>query len=167
MTRILTVDNESYDLDFVPEEVEDIRYCVLDYSDKNNADYIFVPLVFLESFNSPAAVLKIGKYTTTVPLDWSLIVCDPSVGDPEVLPITSLNDRGFKAFMFNPITGFLPTFAEVEIVNIYQEVKWYFPKLKFGHILTVPVEEKNNPQCVFFVKETSKIPDVLSTEDLW
>lgn len=167
MTRILTVDNESYDLDFVPEEVEDIRYCVLDYSDKNNADYIFVPLVFLESFNSPAAVLKIGNYTTTVPLDWSLIVCDPSVGDPEVLPITSLNDRGFKAFMFNPITGFLPTFAEVEIVNIYQEVKWYFPKLKFGHILTVPVEEKNNPQCVFFVKETSKIPDVLSTEDLW
>jgi hypothetical protein len=167
MTRILTVDNESYDLDFVPEEVEDIRYCVLDYSDKNNADYIFVPLVFLESFNSPAAVLKIGNYTTTVPLDWSLIVCDPSVGDPEVLPITSLNDRGFKAFVFNPITGFLPTFAEVEIVNIYQEVKWYFPKLKFGHILTVPVEEKNNPQCAFFVKETSKIPDVLSTEDLW
>jgi hypothetical protein len=167
MTRILTVDNESYDLDFVPEEVEDIRYCVLDYSDKNNADYIFVPLVFLESFNSPAAVLKIGNYTTTVPLDWSLIVCDPSVGDPEVLPITSLNDRGFKAFVFNPITGFLPTFAEVEIVNIYQEVKWYFPKLKFGHILTVPVEEKNNPQCAFFVKETSKIPDVLSTDDLW
>lgn len=167
MTRILTVDNESYDLDFVPEEVEDIRYCVLDYSDKNNADYIFVPLVFLESFNSPAAVLKIGNYTTTVPLDWSLIVCDPSVGDPEVLPITSLNDRGFKAFVFNPITGFLPAFTEVEIVNIYQEVKWYFPKLKFGHILTIPIEEKSNPQCAFFVKETSKVPDVLSTEDLW
>ena len=28
MTRILTVDNQVYDLDFIPEEIEDIRYCV-------------------------------------------------------------------------------------------------------------------------------------------
>ena len=167
MTKILTVENKCYDLDFVPEEVDDIRYCVLDYSDTKNADYIFVPLVFLESFNSPAAVLKIGDGTVKVPLDWSIIVCDPTVGDPEVLPVTSLNDRGFKAFVFNPITGFIPSFDEIEIVNIYQEVKWYFPKLKFGHILAVPLEEKENPKCVYFVKEVNKIPDVLSTEDLW
>ena len=165
--RILTVENESYDLDYVPEEIEDIRYCVLDYSDKNNADYIFVPLVFLESFSCPAAIPKIGNNLVKAPLDWSLIVCDPGVVDPEVLPITSLNDRGFKTFVFNPITGFMPEFIEVEIVNIYQDVKWYFPKLKYGHILAVPLEEKDNPKCVYFVKETSKIPDVLSTEDLW
>ena len=165
--KVLTVENKSYDLDFVPEEIDDIRYCVLDYSDKENADYIFVPLVFLESFNSPAAVLKIGKNTITVPLDWSIIVCDPSVGDPEVLPITSINDRGFNAFVFNPLTGFVPSFTEVEIINIYQEMKWYFPKLKYGHILCVPIEETSNPKCVYFVKETSKVPDVLSTEDLW
>jgi hypothetical protein len=165
--RILTVENESYELDYVPEEIEDIRYCVLDYSDKNNADYIFVPLVFLESFSCPAAILKIGNNLVKAPLDWSLIVCDPGVVDPEIIPITSLNDRGFKTFVFNPITGFMPEFIEVEIVNIYQDVKWYFPKLKYGHILAVPLEEKNNPKCVYFVKETSKIPDVLSTEDLW
>jgi hypothetical protein len=167
MTKILTVENQSYDLDFVPDEIEDIRYCVLDYSDKDNADYIFVPLVFLESFTSPAAVLKIGDHIINVPLDWSIIVCDPGVSDPEVLPITSLNDRGFKAFVFNPITGFIPGFQELEIVNIYQEMKWYFPKLKYGHILTVPLENKENPKCVYFVKETSKVPDVLSTDDLW
>ena len=48
MTKILTVENQSYDLDMVPEEIEDIRYCVLDYSNPKEADYIFVPLVFLE-----------------------------------------------------------------------------------------------------------------------
>lgn len=165
--KILTVDNESYDLEYVPEEIEDIRYCVLDYSDKDNADYIFVPLVFLESFSSPAAVLKIGNNTVKVPLDWNLVVCDPTCGDPEILPITSLNDRGFKGFVFNPITGFIPEFIEVEIVNIYQEVKWYFPKLKYGHILAVPIEEKQNPRCAYFVKETTKLPDILNTEDLW
>jgi hypothetical protein len=167
MTKVLTVDNESYDLDFVPTEIEDIRYCVLDYSDRDNADYIFIPLVFLESFHSPAAVLKIGDCVTRVPLDWSMVVCDPGIGDPEVLPVESLNDRGFKGFVFNPITGFMPSFIEVEIINIYQDVKWYFPRLKHGHILTVPIEEGKNPLCVYFVKETSKIPDVLSTEDLW
>jgi hypothetical protein len=166
--KILTVENQSYDLNYVPEEIEDIRYCVLDYSDKDNADYIFVPLVFLESFSSPAAVLKIGKNLVKIPLDWSVVVCDPSVGDPEILPITSLNDRGFKGFVFNPITGFMPSFIELEIVNIYQEVKWYFPKLKYGHILAVPIEnKKDNPECVYFVKETSKVPDILKTEDLW
>jgi len=166
--KVLTVENQTYDLDYVPEEIEDIRYCVLDYSDKDNADYIFVPLVFLESFSSPAAVLKIGKNLVKIPLDWSIVVCDPSVGDPEILPITSLNDRGFKGFVFNPITGFMPSFIELEIVNIYQEVKWYFPKLKYGHILAVPIEnKKDNPECVYFVKETSKVPDILKTEDLW
>jgi hypothetical protein len=165
--KILTVDNASYELDLVPEEIDDIRYCVLDYSDKDNADYIFVPLVFLESFSSPAAVLKLGKWNVTVPLDWSLIVCDAEVGDPEVLPITSLNDRGFMAFIFNPISGFMPDFGEIEIVNIYQEMRWYFPKLKYGHILAIPLETGPNPKCAYFVKETGKIPDVLSTDDLW
>ena len=42
MTKILTVENQSYDLDMVPEEIEDIRYCVLDYSNPKEADYIFV-----------------------------------------------------------------------------------------------------------------------------
>lgn len=167
MTKILTVDNTAYNLDMVPEEIEDIRYCVLDYSNPKDADYIFVPLVFLESFNAPAAILKIGDRNVKIPLDWSLVTCDPMIGEPEVLPVTSLNDRGFKAFVFNPITGFLPSFEEIEIVNIYQEVKWYFPKLKFGHILTVPLTEDANSPCVYFVKETNKIPDVLSTDDLW
>ena len=165
--KVLTVENESYDLDYVPDEIQDVRYCVLDYSDKYNADYIFVPLVFLESFNAPAAVLKIGQYTVSVPLDWHIVVCDPMVGDPEVLPITSLNDRGFKAFLINPISGFMPEFTEVEIVNIYQDMKWYFPKLKYGHILAVPIEDTEKPKCVYFVKETNKIPDVLSTDELW
>ena len=102
-----------------------------------------------------------------MPLDWSLIVCDPNIGEPEVLPVTSLNDRGFAAFVFNPITGFLPSFEQIEIVNIYQEVKWYFPKLKFGHILAVPLGQNDNSPCAYFVKDTNKIPDVLSTEDLW
>ena len=65
MTKILTVENECYDLDFVPEEVDDIRYCVLDYSDSKNADYIFVPLVFFQ--------LELSRSTSTQFLNENLL----------------------------------------------------------------------------------------------
>lgn len=165
--RILTSDNTTYELDSVPAEIEDIRYCVLDYSDKHNPDYFFMPLVFLETFNAPAAVLSIGGHTFKMPIDWSLIISDPDIGDPEIIPITSLNDRGFKAFALNPISGYMPEYLTVDIVNIYNEVKWHFPKLKQGHILAIPLTDEPKGPCAFFVKETNKIPDILDITKMW
>ena len=96
--KILTVDNKTYELDDIPEVVDDLRYGVLDYSNPKNVDYyFFIPLVFPESFY-PAAVLQVGDNTINIPLDWSFVICDPEVGEPEVLNLMSLNDRGFHAF---------------------------------------------------------------------
>ena len=72
--KILTLDNLPYELDTVPEEIDDIRYSVLDYTDPNDVDYIFMPLVFLESFNAPAAVCRIGPHKINIPLDWSFLI---------------------------------------------------------------------------------------------
>jgi hypothetical protein len=165
--KILTSENTTYNLDFVPDEIDDIRYCVLDYSDKTNPDYYFMPLVFLEIFNAPAAVLQIGEHTFKMPIDWSIIICDSEVGEPEIIPITALNDRGFTAFALNPINSYMPSYPTIEIVNIYSEVKWHFPKLKQGHILAVPLSDEPNSLCAYFVKETAKIPDVLDISELW
>jgi hypothetical protein len=166
--NILTVDNVSYDLDRLPEEIdEDLRYGVLDYSNTSEVDYMFVPLVFLESFSCPAAVLRIGNHELKVPLDWSLIIGEADHGEPEVINVMSLNDRGFSAFVFNPINGYKPEWQKVEVINIYQEVKWYVPKLKFGHVLAVPLEKTKSPMCAFFIKETNKIPEVLDLNKIW
>jgi hypothetical protein len=165
--KILTVDNKPYELDEIPDTVEDIRYSVLDYSNPKNVDYYFYPLVFMESFYSPAAVLKVGDHTVNIPLDWSVVVCDPMVGEPEVMSLMSLNDRGFHAFAFNPLTGFMPSYLDLSISNIYTDVKWYAPKLKFGHILVVPLEDKENPVCALFIKEANKIPEVLDISELF
>ena len=165
--KILTVENKPYELDEIPDTVEDIRYSVLDYSNPKNVDYYFYPLVFMESFYSPAAVLRIGKHTVNIPLDWSVVVCDPMVGEPEVMSLMSLNDRGFHAFAFNPLTGFMPSYLDLSISNIYTDVKWYAPKLKFGHILVVPLEDKENPVCTLFIKEANKIPEVLDISELF
>ena len=99
---ILTLDNKGFDLNNLPEEVDDdMRFAVLDNSDPKEPDFFFVPLIFLESFNSPAMVLRIDSHEITMPIDWSIAVGDSQTGaDIEVLPLTSLNDRGFEAFSF-------------------------------------------------------------------
>ena len=44
--RILTLDNRPYDLDHLPEEVDDMRFAILDNSDPANPDYHYIPLIF-------------------------------------------------------------------------------------------------------------------------
>ena len=161
--RILTLDNECFNLDDLPETIEDdVRFSVLDNSDPKNPDFFFVPLIFLESFSAPAMVLDIGGHEVTMPVDWSVAVgCSESGNDLEVLPLTSINDRGFEAFLFNPLKSFKTDFAEIKIVNFYTDVKWYFPKMKNGQLLSIPISEGKNPLCAYFVKDISRQCEVI------
>ena len=166
--RLLTLENTSYELNEIPEEVDDIRFCVLDNSDPKDPDYFFIPLIFLESFNSPALVLKIGNAVLKMPMDWQLLIGEPDLGDLEVVPLTSINDRGFSAFAFNPLASFRPEFFPVEVIDIYQDVKWYFPKLKPGQMLAVPLTtDIEKPLCVYFVKDISRQSEVVNYTKVW
>ena len=161
--RILTLENECFNLDDLPETIEDdVRFSVLDNSNPKEPDFFFVPLIFLESFSAPAMVLDIGGHEVTMPVDWSVAVgCSESGMDLEVLPLTSINDRGFEAFLFNPLKSFKTDFAEVKITNFYTDVKWYFPKMKNGQLLSVPITEGKNPLCAYFVKDISRQSEVI------
>jgi hypothetical protein len=165
--RILTLDNDAYEMDEIPDEVEDLRFCVFDNSDPKDPDYYYIPLIFLESFNSPALVLKIGTNTVKMPVDWQLLIGEPDLGDLEVVPLTSINDRGFSVFCFNPISSFRPEFMPVEIIDIYQDVKWYFPKLKPGQMLAVPLNNDPKPLCAYFVKDISRQSEVVNYTKAW
>jgi hypothetical protein len=166
--KILTLDNKTYTLEKIPEFVDDsLRFAVLDNSNPQDPDYFFVPLIFLESFSTPAAVLQIGKHRITMPLDWKVIIGDPEEGELFVISITSLNDRGFSAFLYNPLTGSKPDFAEIDIVDIYQEVKWYFPKIKSGQLLAVPLTNGDNPLCAYFVKDISRQSETIEYGSVW
>jgi|TARA_B110000971_G_scaffold46414_1_gene46452 hypothetical protein len=161
--RILTLDNECFNLDDLPEVIEDdVRFSVLDNSNPKEPDFFFVPLIFLESFSAPAMVLDIGGHQVTMPVDWHIAVgCSESGMDLEVLPLTSINDRGFEAFLFNPLSSFKTDFAEIKIVNFYTDVKWYFPKMKNGQLLSVPITEGKKPLCAYFVKDISRQCEVI------
>lgn len=160
---ILTLDNYSFDLSKISEDLEDdIRFSVLDNNVPTDPDFFFIPLVFLESFNSPAMELDIGGNRVVMPIDWHILVGDSHCGtEIEVLPLTSLNDRGFEAFLFNPLSSFKHEYALIEIVNVYNDVKWYFPKMKNNQLLTVPLHEGHKPQCAFFTKEISRQSEII------
>ena len=159
--KILTLDNQAYDLDHLPEEVDDMRFAILDNSDPANPDYHYIPLIFLESFNTPALVLRIGNSTVRMPVDWQVLIGEPDLGDLEVLPLTSINDRGFKVFQFNPMSSFRPSFLNIEIVDVYHDVVWYAPKLRNGQMLAVPLSNDHKPECVYFVKDISRTCEVV------
>lgn len=152
----------------MPDELEDdVRFAVLDNSDPKNPDFFWIPLIFLESFSSPAVVLKIGNREITMPVDWSMAIgCSETGNDIEVLPLTSLNDRGFEAFLMNPLNGFRAEFVEVELVNFYSDVKWYFPKMKNGHLLAVPISDSPEPLCAYFVKDISRQCEIIKYSGL-
>ena len=155
--RILNLDtNDAYNLEYLPEEIDDLRFAILDNSTPTNVDYHYIPLIFLESFNSPALVLKIGNKTIKMPVDWQILIGEQEHGDLETLPLSSVNDRGFNAFQFNPLTSKAPTFLPIEILDIYPDVTWYAPRLRNGQFLCVPIDDGVEPRCVYFVKEISR-----------
>ena len=154
--KILLLYDTKFNLENLPEEIDDLRFAILDNSNPNTVDYFFIPLIFLESFNSPALVLRIQDEIIKMPLDWQILIGEPEFGDLETVPLTSINDRGFKAFQFNPLSGFRPTFLDIEIIDIYHDVTWYAPRLRNGQFLCVPIDDGPNPRCVYFVKEISR-----------
>ena len=165
--RILTLDNTSFEMNSIPDDVGDLRFSVLDNSDPKDPDYFFIPLIFMESFNSPALVLSIGNNIIKMPVDWQILIGEPDLGDLEVVPLTSINDRGFSVFTFNPISSYRPEFQPVEVVDIYQDVKWYFPKLKPGQMLAVPLSEDDKSLCAYFVKDISRQSEVVNYSKVW
>ena len=161
--RILTLENKCFELTQLPDQLEEeVHFSVLDNSDPKEPDFFFVPLIFVESFSSPAIVMEILGKEIMMPVDWCMAVGDSTSGnDLEVLPLTSINDRGFEAFLFNPLTGSMPDYGKIEIINFYNDVKWFFPKMKNGQLLSIPITEKDNELCAFFVKDINRQSEII------
>ena len=102
--KILTPENHCYEMNSLPEnEIEDIRYCVMDVTDKTDPDFFFIPLVFIETFNAPSISLNIGQHQIEMPIDWNILIGDRDIGELEFVPLTSINERPFETILTNPL----------------------------------------------------------------
>jgi hypothetical protein len=166
--QILTLDNTCFKLTHLPDKLDDeVHFSVLDNSDPKSPDFFFIPLIFVESFSAPAIVMEIEGNEIMMPVDWSMAVGDSQTGnDLEILPLTSINDRGFEAFLFNNLNSYKTDFGKIQITNFYNDVKWYFPKMKNGQLLSVPITDGKSPLCAFFVKDISRQCEVIDYAQL-
>lgn len=166
--NILTLENTSYNLDTIPDYIEDdIRFNVLDNSNVEEPDFFFMPLIFLESFSAPAMVLQIRDKQIMMPVNWYIAVgCSESGNDLEILPLTSINDRGFEAFLFNPLSSYKTEFGKIDIVNFYTEIKWYAPRTKPNQLLSVPITTGKNPLCAYFIKDITRQNEIIDYSKL-
>jgi hypothetical protein len=103
----------------------------------------------------------VGNRKIKMPVDWQILIGESEHGDLETLPLSSVNDRGFNAFQFNPLTSYAPDFLPIEIVDIYQDVTWFSPRLRNGQFLCVPIDDSEKPRCLYFVKEISRNCEVV------
>jgi hypothetical protein len=165
--RIHTLDNTSYELNELPESIGDLQFAIFDNSNPKDADHFFIPLIFLESFTSPALVLRIGDSIIKMPLEWHLLIGEEDTGDLEAISLTSINDRDFKAFEFNSLSGYIANFLPVEVVDVYNEVQWYCPKLKNGQYLAVPIDTSDEPRVIYFIKDVSRNCQVVDYSQAW
>jgi hypothetical protein len=165
--KIHTLDDTAYELNDLPDIIDDIRFAIFDNSNPKDADYFFTPLIFLESFTSPAIVLRIGEHVIKMPMDWHLLIGEEDTGDLEAIPLTSINDRDFKAFSFNSLSSFTVNFLPVEVIDVYNEVQWYNPKLKNGQYLAVPLNNAEKPAVVYFIKDVSRNCQIVDYSQAW
>ena len=59
------------------------------------------------------------------------------------------------------------TNSSLILIDIYQEVSLYAPKLKNGQMLCVPISEGDEPECVYFVKDISRNCEVVNYNLAW
>ena len=95
-----------------------------------------------------------------------ILIGEAEHGDLETLPLSSVNDRGFNAYQFNPLTSYAPDFLPIEIVDIYQDVTWYSPRLRNGQFLCVPIDDGEKPRCLYFVKEISRQSEIIQLDKI-
>ena len=151
---ILTNENKTFDLNNIGSELtENVYYNIFDYGDKSNYDYYCKMLCMLESFNSLAIQFQIGDKKIILPHDWSIVVADPETGDIELVPIHEINTRNFHAFVFNPMESMLHKFFPLKLTDVFTDVAWTVPRLGFHHFLLMPIENKDNPNCIFIINE--------------
>lgn len=171
---ILDENNNTVDLNLIPEEV-DLWYWTLDNSTPSNPDYRVNNLIMLESFYAPVIKLKLTygyakntkSYFLNVPADHQILIGEPSHGDLEVNPISSLSGRGFKAFSLNPLSSYMAEYPEVEVEDALPNIKWFLPKLSIGHLLCLPLYVGFKPPCIYMVRDIPKTMEVVKSKLSW
>ena len=164
---LLTTDNIPYECELALSQNDNINFMVLDYSNSNDADFFSNKLLFLERFTNSVITLQIGNAIVNVPGEWYIAIGESEIGDVELIPISSIINRGFSAFAFNPINGFMPSFVPIDVINILPDGDFIVPKLESNTLLAIPFTSDKKPLCFYIGPDVPKSLDLINYSNLW
>ena len=169
---ILNEYNTPVDLNLIPDQV-DMHFWVFDNT-TSVKDYICQPLVMVESFYSPIIKLRLTEdsgrrnpitYDINIPADYQLLIGEPTHGDLEINPVTSLSGRHFRAYSINPTASFRPEYLHVEVHDVLPTIKWFVPKTRVGQLLCIPLLNIPKSPCIFIVRDIPKSMEIVKLID--
>lgn len=101
-------------------------------------DYCLAPLAVLEEIVSPAIQLMIGGFQFTLPAVWNLLVCDEETMQLDVIEISAVAGKEFKAFVYGPNFS-MPVALPVSVTNYYPSYVSVGPSLSKHQMLCHPI----------------------------
>ena len=169
---LLSPENIPFDLNSVPDEIIDnVCYGVMSVT-PGNRDFYWHQLILLENFSAPAMNINVGGHQLLLPImesphSWVIAIADPMLAEIELLLIDEENCRGFQAFVYNPLSSFVPKYMNIEIGETYGSMNWSLPKLSTGQLLCIPLTQEPKSPCIFIgAQNCLKNFDIMDIADI-
>jgi len=157
---ILTEENKPFNIQTNLNLLKErrIMFSVYDCSVKNNYDFFFLPLIYLESFKTDVAILKFNDNFLYIPINYRIMIGEKDYDKIENISIFESFSGIFYAVCLNPLNCYTLDFLKIEIVSILNDVNWLFPKVKNYNYIVYPIENKYSPKCIIVANDTVKLP---------
>ena len=136
----------------------DMRYCVFDFSNQADPDFMFQPVKTpqgdaIDTHNKSAIyTVEIGGVTTRIPESFAVLCVEPETSDIQVLPVANCHD--YVALVYNPITGYSLSRALIKLRSKSEPEDTATPRKKRAQMLAIPVTDEPNPPCIFITNTT-------------
>lgn len=171
--QILNVENKVFELDQIRTKLNDLRICMLDFSEKDNIDFYFKKITSYLQYKQPAVELRIGDRRIIVPLNWKMLCTNDEDYNLEIVNVEDLVHETYYTPVFNPLKVYMtPTPQAIEVLRIIPTgIEWFVPKLPKKCLLAMPlgtekdyeIKEMSNgviekyPVCVYMMDDLNSL----------
>lgn len=143
--EVLVSSNKSFNLNQPSNSLLDEKFCVFDYSDKDDKDFYFKRVSKYFSYRNAVAELKIGNYYLDLPLNWKVLVTNTYDYMCNLVSIEDLLHYPHKTAIFNPYYYCVPKIVNISINNInFKPIEHFVPYLSKKNVLVLPLGHKKD-----------------------
>lgn len=127
--------NETVILDDLCSPITSEFFWVLDLA---NLDFGLAPLSILEETTSPTITIAVGMTTIEVPANWNILILDDHAGDIDIIPVSWIGHKSFKAFSYGPEVK-IPTPVSLRLVDYKVKSTTIAPAMNKHQMLCHPI----------------------------